>query len=743
MKKFLIIVLYLFNIHIIAQVESQVVFDPNTGNFNITYQGDSTVINLVFEPSTKIKPFIKSKVIYLNSFNKYKYSYIIHNDSTSIQRLYDFHIDIFSSISDIERPDTTWNPGFFSYIPVFHWFNSIEESGLASPLDGILPGTTLNHFSFSSLGLPSISFSYFQGNPISFLTFPEEPPNDLEELLDSIERFPNNTVKRFTIVPKDPPEPLIPEQFIDTLISFNEKSLSLNWIITQSITDKYNNYLNNAKSALQQNKTVLARCYLQDILRDVDIDSSTTISSEAYALLRYNTEYLISKLPPVSGMIVRLTDSNGDILTGGALQYYEGSWKNAENNQDGTFIVNTNFTKVSLRMTYAYGSQILSNVNVGNDIITFKTINAIVQLKNSRGNLIDNGTVQYYAGGWRNFGSTTNGVATKELLAGNYSFRMTYAYASADKSQNLDTNSTVVFTTINTQVELKNSEGQVIDGGEVQYYSGGWRVFGTSSGGVSQKELLPNTYSFRMTYGYGSNDKQQNTAANPIVIFNTVKTNVELRDSRNNLIDQGTVQYYSGGWRELGTTQDGIVSKELLPNNYSFRMSYAYASNDKQQNIGTNPTVVFQTVNTTVELRNSQNNLMGEGTVQYYSGGWRSIGTTTGGQVSRELLPNNYSFRMTHEYITLDKAQNIGTSNVVTFNTLLCRVRVRDSQNQPINNATIRYYAGAWRNFGTTVNGEVTKEFLPNNLTFRAIVGTQQQDKTQNLLTNPLVEFTF
>lgn len=247
----------------------------------------------------------------------------------------------------------------------------------------------------------------------------------------------------------------------------------------------------------------------------------------------------------------------------------------------------------------------------------------------------------------------------------------------------------------------------------------------------------------RMTYAYGSNDKQQNIGANPTVVFNTVRARVEFSNSQGNLIDGGVVQYYSGGWREFGTTEGGIATRELLPNNYSFRMSYSYASNDKQQNIGSNITVVFSTVRARVELRDSQGNLIDQGTVQYYAGAWRSFGATSNGAATLELLPNNYSFRMTHEYLSLDKSQNIGTSSVVTFNTFLSRVRVRDNQNQPINNATIRYYAGAWRNYGVTLNGEVTKELLPVNVTLRAIVGTLQQDKTQNLLTNPLVEFTF
>ncbi len=42
-----------------------------------------------------------------------------------------------------------------------------------------------------------------------------------------------------------------------------------------------------------------ARAFLQTVLTDVDIDSSSTLSSEAYALLRYNTEYLLEQLPVV------------------------------------------------------------------------------------------------------------------------------------------------------------------------------------------------------------------------------------------------------------------------------------------------------------------------------------------------------------------------------------------------------------------------------------------------------------
>ncbi|MDQ7816384.1 MAG: HEAT repeat domain-containing protein [Melioribacteraceae bacterium] len=535
---------------------------------------------------------------------------------------------------------------------------------------------------------------------------------------------------------------------LDSLSSYTEQCYDFNWLknyqykseLTQKI-QAARNYLISQDSLNCYKMISSFRLSIKEVYSDSAGSYPRYVSKDAYKFLYYYPKYILERLP--SPPTVKLQDSQDQLIPGGSLQYYEGGWKNAIDNGDGTFTLDTKLKTISLRMTYEYGSQTKSNLTVGQDAIIFQTVNTKVKLFSSEGAPLDTGTVQYYAGGWRNFGKTDNGVASKELLAANYSFRMTYAYASIDKAQNLDTNSTVVFTTKNTIVELRNSSGQLIDGGQVQYYSGGWRVFGSAANGTATKELLPNTYSFRMIYAFASNDKSQNIDINSTVVFSTVRANVELRNSLDNLMDQGAVQYYSGGWREFGTTQNGITNKELLPNNYSFRMTYGFASNDKQQNIGINPTVVFQTVSTTVELRNSQNNFMGEGVVQYYSGGWRSLGTTIGGVVSRELLPNSYSFRMTHEYISLDKSQNVGTVKVVTFSTVLCRVVVRDNQNQPINNAAVRYYSGGWRNIGTTTNGEASKELLPGNITFRAIVGTVQQDKTQNLLTNPVVEFTF
>jgi len=147
---------------------------------------------------------------------------------------------------------------------------------------------------------------------------------------------------------------------------------------------------------------------------------------------------------PEEGLSVKLLDSQNNLLIGGQLKYYEGGWKNAIDNGDGTFRVETDRSTVSLRMIYAYASQDMADVPVSGRPAVFQTVSCEVQLKSSAGQLMDEGTVKYYAGGWRDFGMTSGGTAVRELLPKTYTFRAAHSGSHTDMEQDVSANPVVV-----------------------------------------------------------------------------------------------------------------------------------------------------------------------------------------------------------------------------------------------------------------------------------------------------------
>jgi hypothetical protein len=77
---------------------------------------------------------------------------------------------------------------------------------------------------------------------------------------------------------------------------------SLKWITDYTATTKYTGYFENTKSHIQQNNNSAAINVLDSVLTDVEADSGVTLTSEAYALIKYNTEYLKNQLSQSKGI---------------------------------------------------------------------------------------------------------------------------------------------------------------------------------------------------------------------------------------------------------------------------------------------------------------------------------------------------------------------------------------------------------------------------------------------------------
>ncbi len=515
------------------------------------------------------------KVIVGTFDNTFHYQYFVKNLINSPQDMNEFVLDL--AIDSINSTSSPLGWTFKLENPYPFWLSDNLNNHF------IKPGESRN-FTLACNKFPYIIKYYALGHNLPNFSLPPD-----QELLV-------NSKIGYTIGPEVFWDTLSTSAFLDSLLSSNTRSFNLGWITNQTTADKYDSLFNIAKTQLQQNNNNAARITLQTVLQEVDVDSTNNLTSEAYALLLYNTEYLLEAIPQSSpNLLVTLTNSQGTQIPASNVKYYDTSWKDAVDNGDGTFTVITTKPTVSVRMFYEGANQTVNNVPAQNNTYTFQTVNAAVELRNSLGNLIDEGTVQYYAGAWRSFGTTVNGVANKELLPINYSFRMTYEYGNIDKQQDISVNPTVVFQTVNAAVELRNSTGALIDQGTVQYYAGAWRNFGTTVNGVTNKELLSKNYSFRMTYEYVSLDKQQDLTTNSTVTFSTVLCTVKVTNANNQPLESADTKYYSVAWKDIGLTNaNGEITKELLPKDLNFRASLGGVTQDKQQDIGVNSLVEIQ-----------------------------------------------------------------------------------------------------------------------------------------------------
>jgi hypothetical protein len=215
----------------------------------------------------------------------------------------------------------------------------------------------------------------------------------------------------------------------------------------------------------------------------------------------------------------------------------------------------------NFRISYQGASQEKSQNIAANALVQFQTTQVTFNLNNSGGSPIAGAGAQYYASGWRTFGTGTT-PTNMELLPLSYNFRVSYGGASQEKSQNVASNTGVVFQTAQVTVELKDGSGNSLSGGSAQYYASGWQTIGlTGSDGKVLTQLLPLTYSFRMSYSSASKEKTQ-AVTHPTTVIFTYSGGVL---AKKNLLADGWI--LEDGWTE--PVPDRFMLQNCYPNPFN------------------------------------------------------------------------------------------------------------------------------------------------------------------------------
>ncbi|HUI30329.1 MAG TPA: hypothetical protein VLX91_08930 [Candidatus Acidoferrales bacterium] len=307
----------------------------------------SPLFSQTFEPGNKIKVIVTATT-QRDSSAQLRYSYIVTSLPQSQQKVWQFYI-----ISRVPRINITHSHNPARWKLGLPEENSIVELRWGTPGGNeILPGKSLSGFQFDANGLPGVIDYYSEG-----YAPPPAWPGDVEE--ESIPGYDDLTpygpgIVGKTIGPVNPPSPFVPLDFLDTLISYKHQSVTLGWLKedkthkqdcdeimngrdwykkgdfekfgkwnpandwdfdhdwNNGIVSVLDKRLGKARDDLAKKDSVKARRDLQIFVMEVELLNSLSkkledrkqnpiMTSKAYALLKYNAEYLIDKLPEGRG----------------------------------------------------------------------------------------------------------------------------------------------------------------------------------------------------------------------------------------------------------------------------------------------------------------------------------------------------------------------------------------------------------------------------------------------------------
>jgi ribosomal protein S11 len=276
-----------------------------------------------------------------------------------------------------------------------------------------------------------------------------------------------------------------------------------------------------------------------------------------------------------------LKDSQNGLLTADSWEYRYGWGSYAPMNNLGEELLPVN---VKVRVGYK-GTKVEKQQNVGsNSHYDFNTINVTAELKSSSGSTLTADDWKYRYG-WGAYSTMDN--AGEELLPVNVKVKVYYNGACVEKQQNVGSNSHYDFNTVNVTANLEDSNGDPLtaDNWKYRYGWGAYSVL-TNTG----HELLPVNVKVKVYYKGACVEKQQNVGSNSNYNFNTVLVTADLEDGNGGSLTADAWDYRYG-WGAYSSLNN--AGEELLPVNVKVRATYNGTTKEKQQNVSSNSSYLF------------------------------------------------------------------------------------------------------------------------------------------------------
>jgi hypothetical protein len=342
-----------------GQDRDTVIYDPNSGNYVIRYtatlayarakdgslrrlgredelrEGDvyielDSLFTTTFEPATKIAPTVTSDVTIEKGSKTFMYDYVLSNGAVSKQNLDYFIVEFGEDLEVFSRTNNGWRNQRRLKAGAEGLDNKWSWSGAKPGVRVIRPGESCGGFKLASPGLPGIANACFQGATSMRAQFAGAMRNrELAKQIFALRTFPTNYVSKKTIAPIVKPDSIAVSALLDSLISYTRQSAALGWLgrsrdndcddderPDDGITKNIEKRLEKAKKELSKGDSTKARKELEKLVDKVERiwkrsqdeekkhkgeqrerKEDVIMTSEAYALLLYNTEYLIDRLP--------------------------------------------------------------------------------------------------------------------------------------------------------------------------------------------------------------------------------------------------------------------------------------------------------------------------------------------------------------------------------------------------------------------------------------------------------------